>query len=246
MKIFSVTLLFLIFLLQSIAFAGEWRVTPIRLDLGRDAKSGAITVINEGEKNLHVQMKAFEWSQDMEGKDQYTETEEILFFPKMMVVEKKEERILRVGIKIPAAAKEKTYRLFIEETPEPKKGEGAQVAIAVRFGIPVFVKPVAVEAKGDIEKIEISKGVVNTLVKNSGNRHFIINSIILKGTNIKGEETYSKEISGWYLLSGTSRLYTAQFPQEACNNTAKLDIEVRTSEFVLNGKLDVDRLMCTP
>lgn len=230
----------------SLAFSGEWRVVPIRLDLGREAKSGVITVINEGEERLQVQMKAMEWSQDAEGKDQYTETEEIIFFPKIMVIEKKEEKILRAGIKIPGAAKEKTYRLFIEEIPEPKKAEGAQVAIAVRFGVPIFVKPLKEEAKGEIEKIELSKGVIKAVVKNAGNRHFIINAVNIKGKNAKGEETYSKEISGWYLLTGVSRLYTSQIPQDICNDTAKLDIEVRTSEFILNGKLDVDTAMCRP
>jgi len=54
-------------------------------------------------------MKAFEWTQDSEGKDKYTETQDILFFPKIMVSEKKEERILRAGIRMPAVTKEKTY-----------------------------------------------------------------------------------------------------------------------------------------
>lgn len=244
LRIFFV-LLFL-FPISSISFSAEWRVTPIRIDLGKDAKSGVVTVINEGEERLHVQMKAYEWTQDAEGKDQYTETNDIIFFPKIMVFEKKEERILRAGIKMPAITKEKTYRLFIEEIPEPKKAEGVQVAIAIRFGVPIFVKPLKEEAKGEIEKIEMSKGVLNIIVKNTGNTHFIINSITLKGRTPKEEEKLSRELSGWYLLSGASRLYTTSIPEEVCNDLKNIGIQVKTDKFILEGKLDIDKALCLP
>lgn len=241
-----INILLFVFLSPSISFSAEWRVTPIRLDLGEKAKSGVITVINEGEGKLHVQMKAFEWTQDPDGKDQYAETNDIIFFPKIMVFEKKEERILRAGIKMPAIAKEKTYRLFVEEIPEPKKSEGVQVAIAIRFGVPIFVKPLKEEAKGEIEKIGMSKGVINIVVKNTGNVHFIINSITLKGKTSTEKEKLSRELSGWYLLSGVSRLYTTSIPGEVCEDLKKIDIEVKTDKFTLEGNLDIDKVLCLP
>jgi fimbrial chaperone protein len=230
----------------SLTYSGEWRVTPIRLDLGRQVKSGVITVINESDEKLNIQMKAFEWTQDAEGKDIYTETNDIIFFPKIMVIEKNEQRIIRAGIKIPATTKEKTYRLFIEEISDHKKAEGVNVALAIRFGVPIFVTPLKEEVKGEIEKIEISKGIVNALVKNTGNIHFIINSINVKGENLKGAEIFSKELSGWYLLSGVSRLYTAQIPQEICKDVIKFVIEVKTARFNVGRTLDVDKAMCLP
>jgi fimbrial chaperone protein len=221
-------------------------VTPIRLDFDRGAKSGVITIVNEGREKLNVQMRAFEWSQDADGKDQYTETNDIIFFPRIMSLDKKEEKILRAGIKIPATTREKTYRLFIEEIPGPKKGAGVNVAIAIRFGVPIFVKPLKEELKGEIEKVDLSKGVLNALIKNKGNTHIIIHSIDIKGKNIKGEETFSKELSGWYLLSGVSRLYTTTVPEETCKALSRIDIEVKTDRFKLNGQLDVNQTMCIP
>ncbi len=117
---------FPLLLLPVAARAGDWRVSPIRLDLGRDAKSGAVTVANDSDDRLQVQMKAYEWTQDAEGKDRYEETGEILFFPRMMILERKEEKILRAGIRVPAVAKEKTYRLFIEEIPGPRNVGGGE------------------------------------------------------------------------------------------------------------------------
>jgi fimbrial chaperone protein len=244
-KIFFI-ILFCFFVIPSVGFSGEFRVTPIRLDFDKGTKTGVITVANEGDDKLNVQMKAFEWTQNADGKDQYTETNDIIFFPRIMTLEKKEEKILRAGIRIPATTKEKTYRLFIEEIPEPKKAEGVNVAVAIRFGVPIFVKPLKEEVKGEIEKVDLSKGVLDAFVKNIGNAHFIINSVDIKGKNVKGEEIFSKELSGWYLLSGVSRRYTANIPQEVCKALSRLDIEVKTDRFKLNGKLDVDQAMCNP
>lgn len=238
------TLLFVLLLSPSITYPGEWRVSPIRLDLGREAKSGVITVINEKAEKLQVQMKAFEWTQDAEGKDIYTDTDDLIFFPKIIVFEKNEERIVRAGIKVPAVAREKTYRLFIEEIPEPKKAEGVNVALAIRFGVPIFVRPLKEEAKGEISKIEMSKGALNVLIRNTGNLHLIISTVTIKGTDAKGEEIFSRDLAGWYLLSGASRLYTTLLSQDVCKDIARFSIEVKTDKFVLNGSRDADKTMC--
>src|SRR3989304_460901 len=87
-------------LLPGVARAGEWRVTPIRLVFDRGEKSGVVTVSNEGDEKIELQMSASEWTQDAEGKDRYAETNDLVFFPKIMTIESKQERILRGGGKI--------------------------------------------------------------------------------------------------------------------------------------------------
>jgi fimbrial chaperone protein len=240
LTVFSLVSLFL----AASSLAGEWKVSPIRIDLDKQTKHGVLNIVNEGVEKLNVQMKAMEWTQDAEGKDVYTDTEDIIFFPKLMTIEKQEERVLRAGIKIPAVAKEKTYRLFVEEIPEPKGSEGVNVAIAIRFGVPIFVKPLKVEAKGEIEKVEFSKGVVTAAIKNTGNIHFMINAVKFRGKNDKGEEIFSKDINGWYLLSGSSRIYSEEIPREICKALSKIEVQVATDKLNLSGKMDVDTAMC--
>jgi len=236
----------LLLLLPVAARAGDWRVSPIRLDLGRDAKSGAVTVANDSDDRLQVQMKAFEWTQDAEGKDQYEETGEILFFPRLMILERKEEKILRAGIRIPAVAKEKAYRLFIEEIPEPGKAEGVNVAVAIRFGVPIFVKPLKEEARGEVGAMTMSAGALLVPVNNTGNVHFVVQSVLLRGKNGAGEEIFSRELSGWYLLAGVSRGYTTTVPLEACGTMAVIEAEVKTDKLPLRGRMVVDRSNCGP
>lgn len=239
-------LLFPFLLIPSPAFSAEWHVTPIRLDLGREARSGVITVVNDRPEKLRVQMSAKEWVQDAEGKDRYEDTADLLFFPKIIAFEKAEERIIRAGIRVPAAAREKTYRLFIEEIPEPRKAEGASVAIAVRFGVPVFVAPLKPEPSGTLDNVTVAGGRAAATVRNTGNVHFVVRAVVVKGLDAGGKELFAKEIAGWYLLAGASRVYAADIPAEACRAVRKVTVEARTDRMTLAGTVDADPAACPP
>ena len=238
-------LVLLLLTLPVSALPGDWRVTPIRIDLGRNARSGVVTVINESDERLQVQMKAMEWTQDAEGKDQYADSDDILFFPRLMVFDKKEEKILRAGIKAPPTGKEKAYRLFIEEIPGPAEAKGVNVAIAIRFGVPIFVGPPKEEARGEVGPVTMTAGTLSVPVRNSGNVHFVVQSVLVKGRNGKGEEEFSRELSGWYLLAGASRVYTTAVPPETCGNLGNVEVEVRTDKISLRGQLVADPSMCS-
>jgi fimbrial chaperone protein len=218
--------------------------------LDREAKSSVITVINEADEKLNLQVKAMEWTEDAEGKDVYRDTTDIVFFPRILLIGTKEQKIIRVGIKAAPTAQEKTYRLFIEEIPQPKKeeqGERAQVSIAVRFGAPIFVKPLKEEVRGELSNSALGKGVFTTTVRNTGNSHFKISTITISGKNIKGEETFTAKLDGWYLLNGAARTYSTPVPMEKCTESAQLDITVTTDkQITLNGNLNVEKAQCLP
>jgi fimbrial chaperone protein len=234
-------------LLSSAATAGEFRVTPITLTFERGVKSGVITIQNETEEPLQLQVKAYEWTQDENGKDHYTETNDLIFFPRMMSLTKTEERILRAGIKAPAGAQEKTYRLFIEEIPGPRQeASGTEIRVAIRLAVPIFVKPERLSPQGRIDRFGLSDGQLQAVVQNTGNTHFVIDSVILKGLDEKGTETLSKELSGWYLLAGATRAYQTPLTAEVCRDTARFEVEVKTSGFTLRDKLDAAKSLCLP
>ena len=228
---------------------GQWRVSPARVFLDRDVKSTVITVVNEAEEKVSLQGKAMEWTQDAAGKDVYQDTNDLAFFPRMLLINKGEQKIIRAGMKIPAGAREKTYRLFIEEIPQPRKitGDNAQLSVSVRFGVPVFVKPLKEEVKGEITGASLAKGVVTTKIKNDGNTHFRIGSVSLKGTNSQGAETFATKLDGWYLLADAARSYAAPIPAGKCAETAQIEIEVTTdAKITLKRQLNVEKALCLP
>lgn len=228
--------------------AGEWRVSPIRLFFERGVRSGIVTVQNDGDAPMNFQVKAMAWTQDAEGLDRYSETKDLVFYPRILVVPPKEERVIRVGIKVPTGAGEKTYRLFVEEMSPPRKedgAEGATVAVNVRFAVPLFVGPVKEESGGQLLKTELGHGILKVTLRNTGNVHFRLLSLLVRGRNAKGEETFTKTVDGWYLLNGTMRAFPVEIPAEACGRSDIIEVEGSTDrKIVIKGQLAVDRNQC--
>ncbi len=236
-----------IFLLLSSSFAsaGNFRVFPLRLEFDARTKSGVFNLINEGGEDLRLQLEAREWTQDEEGKDTYTETSDIVFFPKILKIEEGNKRIVRVGIKRPPAGSEKTYRLFMEEIPVRSKGEGTKVSIAVRLGVPIFLKPLEEAPGGGITDAKLTGGELGFAVNNRGNVHLMIKSIGISGRDSVGEEVFSRKLSGWYLLDGASRSYATSIPEEVCAGISTLAIGVKTDGSGFDTELNVDKSGCS-
>lgn len=243
----SITLTLLInLLLPCLAVAGEWRVVPIRIDLGKDHRSDLVRLINEGTEKVNLQVEATEWTQNDQGEDRYDKSEELIFFPKILTIEPKEERVLRIGIRSPAVQREKAYRLFIEEIPEANKTEATQVSINIRFGLPVFVEPLQETATGTVTDFTLKAGKVGAGISNSGNTHFRINKLIVHGLGGEGQKVFSHELQGWYLLAGSSRRYTLELPEEDCRKAATLQLEVDTDKTDLRQSLRIEPDQCRP
>lgn len=226
------------------AWAGDFQVSPITLELGQGINSGVFTVMNEGQEKINFQIAVSEWTQDSTGRDVYSETRDIVFFPKIMTLEVGEQRVIRVGLKGPRGREEKTYRIFIEQIPSRDKSAGVNIAISIRFAPPIFVKPAQIKISGAIDTIQMAKGKISAVVRNMGNVHFRIISIWIKGRSVSGAEVFSQEIAGWYLLHHVTRNIETSVPQEKCQELSSVEIEAKTENSNLYGKLDVQRGMC--
>lgn len=224
--------------------AGNFGVSPISLDLDRNARSGAITVSNDDADPLRLQIRLFEWTQNAAGKDEYRESEDLVYFPKLMALDKGQQKLVRVGLRLPPGAQEKTYRLFVEELPGPPvpgAPPGARVVMKVRFGVPVFLKPATPEVRGEIEKIDVTKGMLRVTVRNTGNVHFVVGAVAVTGGG-----AYAKEVPGWYVLAGTAHEYAIPVAPEVCKKLGRIDVTAKTEQFELKGALDVAASMCVP
>jgi len=234
----------LVFTISSTAVAGEWQVIPIRLELDQANRSGVLSVTNGGETPLTVKVEAFEWVQDEEGKDQYEKSLDLIFFPKTLTIGPGKERVIRTGIKVPAVSSEKTYRLFLEESPEGRTPAGTGVALAIRFGVPIFSRPVREDVAGEVGPLALRAGELQIPVTNTGNMHFRINTIHLTGTDAAGNIILDQEQNGWYLLHGAARIYLAEVPEGVCLNLKSIAVQVKTDRLELNGTTHVDPAMC--
>jgi fimbrial chaperone protein len=234
----------LLLLVPQLVCAAGWQVIPIRLDLGVKAKSGVIRIINRDSTPMPLQMSAVEWTQDENGKDVYTPTKDLIFFPRIMTVEADDERMIRVGIRQPALKTEKTYRLFIEQIPEPSDNPGAKVAVAIRFGVPIFVTPPEKKVKGLMSRVVVDNGQLDMLVKNIGNSDFRLTTITARGLDATEQEVFNETLTGWYLLNGVSRTHQIKLPD--CSKATQIEIEALTDQKILfNETIPVTAKMCS-
>jgi fimbrial chaperone protein len=227
--------------------AGVWRVIPILLEFDQKTRSGVITLYNEGENKVSLQINSMTWTQDSAGKDQYQDDAELIFFPRLLTIEPGKSQVLRVGLQIPATSVEKTYRLFIEEIPEARKADqGATIAIALRFGVPIYAAPLKSEPRGEFVAAVQEKGKVSTIIKNSGNVRFRIQTVQLVGKDANGGEVLRQKLDGWYLLSGVSRPYVFSLAAEECRKAVTFELMADTDREDIATVIKADPQACIP
>ena len=225
----------LLCLMPAAAIAALFSISPIRADLDRQNKTDSITISNdEAVRKIEMQLKLSLWTQDENGNDVYTDSEDLVFFPRIFSVEKQDQRVVRVGLKVPAIGTEKAYRLFFEEqppAPDPSKSS-AQVAFVLRFGVPVFVRVDNGLALGSIDGIESTPSGLAVIIRNRGNQNFQIQSL-----SIKSPAGLDKVIIGGYVLGGGAKRIPVPIPMALCKNLKTLRIIMTTDTI---GTIDRD------
>jgi fimbrial chaperone protein len=230
------TLAVLALLAATRAAAGDFGVSPIRVELDRGTKSALVTVSNEDSRPLAFQVRALAWTQDAAGADRYTDTADLVYFPQQLKVPPKESRVVRVGYKVPALQQEKTYRLFIEELADPaREPSKTGVAITLRFGVPVFLRPSAPQLAGALE-LAAAGGVTSATARNTGNVHFRIATVRFTGLGAGGETVFEHALDGWYLLAGAQRPYRYSVPVELCARVRLLRVEADAEKLNLRAE----------
>lgn len=226
--------------------AASFDISPINIFFDARKMTEKMTILNTGEGDLTLQLRLYRWTQDGEGHDMYEETKDLIAFPKIVTIKKGEDRLIRIGTQSKPADVEKTYRVYLEEVPSAEPARKNTVRFLSRIGVPVFLKPHTIAARGSIESVGMQKGKLSFKIRNVGNYHFVINGITVRGLDGAGKTVLEQELKGWYLLSGASRTYSAEIPKETCRGLERLEVRSTTETGILSGQMDVTREMCSP
>lgn len=242
-KITLYSVLFFLFV-PALSSAGNFSVSPIRLNFDDGTKTGVVRVTNKGDESVTVQLNTKKWTQNESGADEYTETTDIVYFPKIVTIGREEERIIRVGYKGKTnVVSEKTYRLYLEELPVIKPGEMA-LKFALTIGLPIFISPAKEIKKTSLEKLAFSEGVLSVKVRNDGNRYINVGDITASGLDGKGREVFKTTGEGWYILAGSAKGFNVDIPEQDCQKAHKLDVTVEIEQSLLRGDLVLDKTQC--
>jgi fimbrial chaperone protein len=123
------------------AVAGSFSITPIRVELGAAHPHGVLTLHNDSDSPVTVQVSAVSWSQPG-GQDHYESTHDLITTPPVFVIAANADQIIRVALRRDLdPTRELAYRLFFQEVPQATNHAFSGLQVSLRIGVPVFVAP---------------------------------------------------------------------------------------------------------
>lgn len=184
------------------SFAGSFQATPVNVEMRAPASTSTVTLKNDADAPMNVQVRVFRWSQT-DGTEQLVPSTDLVASPPMTAIAARSEqtiRLVRVA-KSPVAAEE-TYRIFVDEIPDPAKQKAGQIAVALRYSIPVFVMPGDAAQPQLAWSIRQANGSTYVSATNSGGRRIKISGLQLKDAN--GASVLIGEGLNGYVLARSS------------------------------------------
>lgn len=189
------------------ACAASLTVSPILLSVGAPATGATLTVRNDSDRAMTVQVRVFRWRVDGKA-DSYAETRDVVVSPPISTIAAKGDlqvRVMRVsGAPVQG---EETYRVVVDEVPDANRVRNVGVNVALRYTLPLFfIDPNASQPRltWSIRRAGARRVLVAT---NSGDKHVRLANLTL------GKAMLKKGLAG-YVLGRSERVFDlpAQFP----------------------------------
>lgn len=194
--------------------AASLYVAPVRVVLTPSRPVASLTLgSGEEEAEVAIQAEVMAWSQE-NGQDIYRPTREVLVNPSIFRLFPGAQQIVRLGLQVPAADTERSYRIFFQQLPRdqalPRDGKGgAQLQTLLRLAVPIFVPPAGAsrqDAQWRLRRaspsLAMPGGAGHVLaIDNRGTDHLQLTQILVRREG--GAELLRKSLS-LYVLPGQS------------------------------------------
>jgi fimbrial chaperone protein len=215
------------------AAASTFNIAPIRAELAAGHRTEVLTLTNDDDAPVVVQIHVVGWSQS-NGEEQLDDTRELLVTPPVLQIPAKSEQIVRVALRRePDPARELTYRVIFEEVPQAAPTQFTGLRVALRLSVPVFVAPMRVKAAADVtwEAHPLQDGEFEVTATNHGNGHLQVADFDMQ---YRGVGTLLRGMTSKYVLSG-SRMTWRLKPAGGAGSGAG---DLRQGALVVHGHSD--------
>jgi len=219
--------LFLILLFETAAVSGSTlNVYPLKILLSRRDRSSSLSITNAGKEATAVQITVKKWQQDIQGIDSFADTDDVVFFPKIVTVPPGQKQIIRVGLRTlrDDPAVETSYRLFVDELPVNPSANG--VRMTLRLAVPLFASPARPSKNGAIDSVSIRNDQMTIVVRNGGNSHAHISSMTVIAADARRAQVFRTERRDLYVLAASVRAFTLKVPSGLCGAVASVRVWV--------------------
>jgi len=207
------------------ALGGSVELYPVRVDLSDARPSMAMRVRNTGAGRLTMEVRTVRWSQAA-GEDTYEPTRAVLASPPVFELQPGQEQVVRLGLlDRTKPEREASYRVFLQELPEPEPKDRGAVQTLLRLSVPIFVAPAKSGGPALAWTAQRDGGGLLLVARNEGAVHARISGLALAW---KGNPVHEADRVGGYVLAGQSRRFRVERLPGGGNHP--LELEVRTTD----------------
>ena len=195
----TITLTVLVALVPSIALAGVFSISPVRIYMVAKDRAVAVTVNNEDDEPIVLQADVYTWKQKPGGEDSLTLTEDIILSPPIVKLAPRSRQVLRLAtLSARPTTEQLTYRLIVREVPEAIPAEKTlQLQLALAFSLPVFITPPGAKRQLDCVLERVTPDTVRANCENTGNAYAQPREFTL--TNAGGDKLATRDTGGYIL-----------------------------------------------
>jgi fimbrial chaperone protein len=192
-----------------VAGAGQFTIAPLRMDFAAATTTAALTVRNEEAAPVVVQAQGLAWSQEG-GQDTLVPSRDLLISPAVFTMPPGGSQLVRVALRRePDPSRELSYRITLQEVPQPAAPGFTGLQVALRLSVPIFVAPTAPAAPGLVWSSTVGPdGRMSVIARNDGTAHARISRFSVKTQD--GSATLLEQPGLAYVLPGASRQWSVE------------------------------------
>lgn len=181
MRLHSVSLGILLYLFCAYTtLAATLRVAPTTLELIAPDSAATLNLRNEAKRPINVQIRVFRWTQT-DGAERFEPTNMVVASPPATQLSPGQDYTVRVvrTARQPVAGEE-SYRVVVDELPDPARRKAGTVSLVVRHSIPVFFR--AADAAGPRVSWSLARsdGRLVLVARNAGVSRLRVSDVLLR------------------------------------------------------------------
>lgn len=205
------------------AWAGSLSVMPVRVEVAAGKRFCSLTLGNDSDRPMNVQVRAFAWTRDEAGADVLEPDNRFVINPPIASLAPGTTRLMRCSLPAgdPAAQAEQQWRLIVDQLPDPDfVSAPGTVQTLLRISLPVF-------RAGDkaAPRLEASAGRDALRLANSGTRHVKVLAVTLRGPD---GDTVTIERPFYLLAGGAQAVPLGRLPR---GGVAAVRVRAEEGEF---------------
>lgn len=205
------------------AAASSLSVAPIRVELSTKERTAVLTVRNQEDSPVVVQVRPTAWSQQ-DGQDQLDDTHDLLVTPPLFTVPPKGLQVLRIALlREPDPSRELPYRLVLSEVPQAVPAQTTGLRVALRITLPVFVAP-KVHGAPDLTWSHRWQpdGTLEVVAHNRGTAHLQVFDFDVQGSASAAADLHAA--NAHYLLPGSDAHWQLHPGKDLARDTPQLTL----------------------